>query len=67
MTQQEKDSIQAVLQAALHNAKMVQDQLRSLYDPKDKSFPDWDMRNVAREMNEAVKAIEDSIKDLDNA
>ena len=64
MNEQEKQSIRAVLEAALHNAKVVQDQLRSLYNPKDTSFPDFDMRHVVREMDEAAKAIEDAIKEL---
>lgn len=64
MNDQQKESIKAVLQAALHNAKVVQDQLRSLYNPKDKSFPDYDMRPVAKEMDEAVRAIEEAIKEL---
>ena len=65
MTDQEKQSIKAVLEAALHNAKVVQDQLRSLYNPKDTSFPDYDMRPVAKEMDEAVKAISDAIKEVE--
>lgn len=64
MNEQEKQSIRAVLEAALHNAKLVQDQLRSLYNPKDKSFPDYDMRAVAKEMDEAVEAIEQAIKEV---
>lgn len=65
ITDQEKQSIKAVLEAALHNATMVQDQLASLYDPKDKSFTDFDMRPVVNEMNQAVQAIRDSIKELE--
>lgn len=66
MNDQEKQSIVAVLQAALHNQKMVQDQLRSLYNPKDKSFPDYDMRETAKQVQEAVEAIESAIKDVQN-
>lgn len=64
MNDQQKQSILAVLNAALHNQRMVQDQLRSLWNPKDKSFPDFDMREVAKEADESAKAIEKAIKDL---
>lgn len=68
MNEQEKQSIKTVLEAALHNQKVVQDQLSSLYNPKDKSFPDWDMRQtVNREVAEAIKAIEDALKEVERA
>lgn len=64
MDDQQKQSIIAVLKAALHNQRMVQDQLRSLYNPKDKSFPDFDMRDTAQEVDEAAQAIEKAIRSL---
>lgn len=66
MTTNQQNSIKAVLQAALHNAKIVQDQLLSLYNPKDKSFPDWDMRETAKQVDEAVTAIEESLKEIED-
>lgn len=65
MNDQQRMSIVAVLQAALHNQKMVQDQLNSLYNPKDKSFPDFDMRETAQQVQEAVDAISNAIKEVE--
>lgn len=64
MNEQEKQSIKAVLEAALHNTLVVQNQLESLVNPKDKSFPDFPMNKAIVQVKEAAEAIELAIKEL---
>lgn len=58
MTDQQKQSLIAVLSAAHHNANMVFDQVYSLND----TFP---MPDVLKELDEAVKAIKKALDELD--
>lgn len=64
MTDQQRASIKSVLSAALHNAKIVRDQLDSLANPSDESFPDFRLDNAIDEVSEAVVAIEKALKEL---
>lgn len=64
MNEQEKQSIRAVLQSALHNTIVVEDQLRSLVNPKDESFPDFPMKEAIKQVCEARDAIQQAIKEL---
>lgn len=64
MTDQEKESIRAVLSAALHNTEVVLSQLKSLVNPRDNSFPDFPMKEAITQVREAKEAIEVAIKEL---
>ena len=62
LTDQQKQSITSVLNAALHNSKVVKDQLESLRNPNDKSFKDVKMGHAITEIDEAIKAIEETLE-----
>lgn len=64
MTEQEKQSVRAVLNAALHNISVVLDQLKSLYNPKDASFTDVPMKEAIQQVREAEAAIKQALKEL---
>ena len=64
MTDQQKQSLIAVLSAAHHNAKMVYDQLDSLANPDDDSFPDFRIDNARDEVEQAVKSIKEALDGL---
>ena len=64
MTDNERKSITSILTAALHNARIVQDQLESLVNPDDKSFPDFPMDDAVKQVKEAVDAIDKALKGL---
>lgn len=64
MTEQQKQSVLAVLTAALHNTKVVYDQLDSLVNPNDDSFEDFPMEKALKEVSEAVKSIEEAMEEL---
>lgn len=64
MNEQEKQSIKAVLEAALHNTNVVLSQLKSLVNPDDTSFPDFPMKEAIKQVREAKEAIEQAIKEL---
>lgn len=61
---QRKEAVRAVLTAALHNAKMVQDQLESLTNPEDKSFDDFPMDDAIQQTSEAVQSIQKALEGL---
>lgn len=64
MTDQQKQSIIAVLTAAHHNAKTLYNQLDSLSNPDDNSFPDFRIDNALDEVGEAVNAIKTALDEL---
>ena len=61
MTDEQKKSVVSVLTAALHNAKIVKDQLESLVNNDDDSFPDFRMDYAITEVDQAIKAIQDAL------
>ena len=65
MEEQQRQSTLAILKAAHHNAKMVQDQLESLVNPKDFSFKDYPMPNTVTQIREAVEAIRVAIVEVE--
>lgn len=64
MNEQERQSIKAVLESALHNSNVVLDQLKSLVNPKDRSFVDFPMKEAVKQVEEAIQAIEAALKEL---
>lgn len=64
MTEEQKVPIRAVLTSALHNVKLVQDQLESLVNPEDKSFKDFPMTQAVKEVKEAYNSIQEALDTL---
>lgn len=60
MDERTKTSVMAVLSAAIHNAKMAQDQVESLVNPDDNSFQDYEVDT--KELAEAVKSLEEHLE-----
>jgi hypothetical protein len=64
MNQQQKLAVRAVLEAALHNVKMAKDQVTSLKNPDDDSFPDFEIAGVATNLQKVINAINSELRGL---